>query len=70
MRIGILIRDTEYREALVHKLSTYDNNIFVNIISNNIKDASGSVILTDIAPSELDNKVLTALRPRTVFITG
>ena len=31
MRIGILIRDTEYREALVQKLSTYDNNIFVNI---------------------------------------
>lgn len=68
MRIGIMIRDEEYREALVQKLSTYDNDIFVNVIGNNIKDASGSVILTDIAPSELDSKVLAALRPRTVFI--
>ena len=68
MRIGILIRDIEYRDALVQKLSTYDNDIFVNIINDNIKDASGSVILTDIPPSELENKVLEALRPRTVFI--
>ena len=70
MRIGIMIRDAEYRDALVHKLSRYDNDIFVNIIGNNIKDASGSVILTDIPPSELGNKVLTALRPRTVFIAA
>lgn len=70
MRIGIMIRDEEYREALVQKLSTYDNDIFVNVIGNNIKDASGSVILTDISPSELDSKVLAALRPRTVFIAG
>ena len=69
MRLGVLIRDSEYRDALVRKLSTYDNNIFVNIIGNNVKEASGSVILTDIPPSELDNKVLDALRPRTVFIT-
>ena len=70
MRIGIMIKDAEYRDALVHKLSRYDNDIFVNIIGNNIKDASGSVILTDIPPSELGNKVLTALRPRTVFIAA
>ena len=70
MRIGILIRDAEYRDALVHKLSSYDNNIFVNIITDNIKDASGSVILTDIPPSELENKVLKTLKPRTVFIAG
>ena len=70
MRIGIMIRDAEYRDALVQKLSSYDNNIFVNIISDNVKDASGSVILTDIPPSELENKVLTALKPRTVFIAG
>ena len=70
MRIGIMIRDAEYREALVQKLSSYDNDIFVNVIGNNIKDAAGSVILTDIPPSELESKVLTALRPRTVFITA
>lgn len=70
MRLGIMIRDTEYRDALVQKLSTYDNNIFVNIINNNVKDASGCVILTDVSPSELDNNTLKALSPRTVFITS
>lgn len=70
MRIGILIKDEEYRAALVQKLSTYDNDIFVNIIKSNVEDASGSVILTDIPPSELENSVLTALKPRTVFIAA
>lgn len=69
MRLGILIRDSEYRDALVQKLSLYDKDIFVNIIGSNVKEASGSVILTDIPPSELDSNVLEALRPRTVFIT-
>lgn len=68
MRLGLLIRDAEYRDALVHKLSSYDNDIFVNIIGNNVKEASGSVILTDIPPKELDSKVLNALKPRTVFL--
>ncbi len=69
MRLGILIRDEEYREALVQKLSSNDNNILVNVLDNNVKDASGSVILTDIPPSELDKKVLSALKPRTLFIS-
>ena len=34
MRDGIMIRDTEYRDALEHKMSLYDNDIFVNIITN------------------------------------
>ena len=53
MRLGVMIRDKDYRDALVQKLSTYDNDIFVNIIGSNVKDASGSVILTDIPPSDL-----------------
>ena len=70
MKVGVLIKDTEYRDALVQKISSYDNDIFVNIIGNNIKDASDSVILTDIQPTGLENKVINALRPRTVFITS
>ena len=70
MRLGIMIRDVEYRDALVQKLCSYDKNIYVNIISSNIKDASGCVILTDVPPSELDSSVLKVLRPRTVFITA
>ncbi len=69
MRLGIMIGDVEYRDALVKKLSSYDNNIYVNIITNNIKDASGSVILTDVPPYGLDMSVLNVLRPRTLFIT-
>lgn len=69
MRLGIMIGDVEYRDALVKKLSSYDNNIYVNIITNNIKDASGSVILTDVPPYSLDMSVLNVLRPRTLFIT-
>ena len=68
MRLGIMIRDTEYRDALIQKLSTYDNNIFVNIINGNIQDAKGSVILTDVPPGGLEKKVMNALKPRTVFI--
>ena len=68
MRLGIMIRDTEYRDALVQKLSTYDNNIFVNILEGNVKEATGCVILTDIPPSELENNVLRVLRPQTLFI--
>ena len=70
MRLGILIRDAEYSDALVRKLSSYDNDIFVNVIENKGKDISDSVILTDIHPSELDSKVLNALKHRTVFITS
>ena len=69
MRLGIMIRDAEYRDALVHKLCSYDKNIFVNIIGSNIKDASGCVILTDVKPSELGREALKVLKPRTVFIT-
>ena len=69
MRIAILVRDKEYRDALVQKLFFYDNNLYVNIIENNIKDAAGCVILTDVPPTELNEKVLKVLKPRTVFIT-
>ena len=30
MRLGVMIKDEDYRDALVHKLSSYDNDIFVN----------------------------------------
>lgn len=70
MRLGILIRDAEYRDALVRKLSSYDNDIFVNVIGNKVSASSDSLILTDIPPSSLDSKVLKAILPRTVFITA
>ncbi len=69
MRLGILIRDSEYRDAFVQKLSHYDNDIFVNILGKQVKDTSECVILTDIQPLELDEKTLKTLKSRTLFIT-
>ena len=68
MRLGILIRDTEYRDALARKLSLYDNDLFVNVLDGSSKETSGSLILTDIRPCELDERVLNAIRNRTVFL--
>lgn len=68
MRLGILIQDAAYREALVKKLSSYNNDIFVNVISNKVSSDPDSLILTDIPPFKLDRKVLQAILPRTVFV--
>ena len=69
MRLGILIKDDEYREALVKKLSIYDNDLYVNIIDNSVKVTSDTLVLTDIRPEEIDPRTLKAIRTRTVFLT-
>ncbi len=69
MRLGILINDREYREALAEKISSYDNDIFVNILDGKTKDSSGSLILTDIRPEDVESGVLEAIKARTVFLT-
>lgn len=68
MRIGILIKDAEYRAALAEKLSLYDNDLYVNVIDKSTKDTSGNLILTDIKPDEIDPKTFKAIRERTVFL--
>lgn len=68
MRLGLLIRDAEYRDALAEKLSSYDNDLFVNIMDGSTKETSGSLILTDIRPGEIDPEVLKAIKVRTVFL--
>lgn len=70
MRLGILIRDAEYRKALVEKLASYDNDIFVNIIGETGGDTSDCLILTDIPPDEFDEKILSRIAARTVFLTS
>lgn len=69
MRLGILIKDDEYREALVKKLSIYDNDLYVNVIDNSVKVTSDTLVLTDIRPEEIDPRTLKAIRTRTVFLT-
>ena len=68
MRLGLLIRDAEYRDALALKLSSYDKDLFVNVMDGSTKETAGSLILTDIRPSEIDPEVLKAIKARTVFI--
>lgn len=70
MKLGILIRDTEYRKALVDKLASYDNDIFVNVIGETGGDTSDCLILTDIGPEEFDEKILSRIAMRTVFLSG
>ena len=69
MRLSLLIRDAEYRDALANKLSLYDNDIFVNINNGTAHDSSDSLILTDIAPSSIDPSVMVSLKQRLVFLT-
>lgn len=69
MRLGLLIRDIEYRNALVERLTNYDNDIFVNVIDGKSGDASGCLLLTDLRPDQLEQDVLSKLRCRTVFLT-
>ena len=70
MRLGILIRDEEYRDALIDKLSTYDNDLYVNIIGRSKGDASDCLILTDICPEEFDKGILSKISDRTVFLSS
>lgn len=69
MKLDLLLRDTEYRDALVKRISNYDNDIFVNIMDGSEKSTSGSLVLTDVKPSELEEGVIDAIRDRTVFLT-
>ena len=70
MRLGILIRDGEYRDALIEKLSSYDNDLYVNIIGKDKGDVSDCLILTDIKPEEFDSGVLSRISYRTVFLSA
>ena len=70
MQIAILINDSEYREALVERLSCYDNDLLVNVINGTTSFNKDSLILTDIDPNNLEQDILCRLRPRTIFLTA
>ena len=70
MQIAILINDVEYREALIDRLSCYDNDLLVNVINGSSSFNKDSLILTDIEPANLEKDLLRRLRPRTIFLTA
>ena len=63
MRLGLLIKDSEYRDALAARLSSFDNDLFVNILNGTNKDSSQSLIVTDILPGEIDKDVNMYITP-------
>lgn len=69
MQIAILINDREYRDALVERLASYDNDLLVNVINGKDSFSDNSLILTDIRPETLEKDLLLKLRPRTIFLT-
>ena len=68
MRVGIMMRDIEYRDAIAEMLSETGRDIFVEVAGSGGVDRE-SVILTDIMPSDIDEGSLAKLRDRTVFLS-
>lgn len=68
MRVGMMMRDTEYRDALIEMVADMDRDIFIEIAdAGSIR--RDSVILTDILPSEIESKSLSRIKDRTVFLS-
>lgn len=67
MKIGIMMRDTEYRDAMAEMISGYGKDIYVEIAGSGGVH-NGAVILTDIMPSDIEPSALARLSRRTVFL--
>lgn len=69
MRIGLLIRDIEYRKALVERISDYDRDILLDVIGTSDSIEHDALILTDAKPAELDADLINKIKDRTIFLT-
>lgn len=71
MRIGLLIKDVEYRKALAERISDYDSDILLDVISDSEPIEKDALILTDAKPAELGDDLTVRIKDRTVFlVTG
>ena len=68
MRLGLLIRDSEYRSALISGIADYDGDIILDVINPGDDIQSDALILTDIMPAETDRLLLDKIKDRTVFL--
>lgn len=68
MRVQLLIRDKEYRDALTEMIAGSDMDILIEIESDSSRDGK-SLILTDIPPDEIDSEVLRKISGRTLFLS-
>ena len=69
MRIGLLILDIEYRDALVSGIADYDGDIILDVINPGDDIQPDTLILTDAKPADLDELLLDKIHDRTVFLT-
>lgn len=68
MRVGMMMRDTEYRDAMIEMMSGFDKDIFIEVAGEGGVSRE-SVILTDIMPEEIESGSLEKIRHRTVFLS-
>ncbi len=69
MKVAMMMRDTEYRDALTGMMSDADQDILIEIAGAGGAQRE-SVILTDILPSEIEGKSLARIRDRTLFLSS
>ena len=69
MRIALLIKDLEYRDALVQNLAESGSEILLDIVSAGEKIESDALILTDAKPADVDGELLLTIKNRIIFLT-
>ncbi len=68
MRVGMMMRDAEYRDALIEIMSASGKDIFIEVAAGRSVSRE-SVILTDIMPEEIEAGSLEKIKRRTVFLS-
>ena len=69
MRLGLLIKDIEYRKALTERISEYDGDIILDVIGTSDSIEHDALILTDAKPAELGTDMIEKIKDRTIFLT-
>ncbi len=72
MRLRLIIRDTEYRQAMTEVISCADKDIYAET-SDDIYDRNimgNTIIITDIPDEKIDSDFLNANKERMVFLTS
>ena len=68
MRLGLLISDIEFRNALVSGIADYDGDIILDVINPGDDIEPDALILTDAKPADIDKPLLDKIHDRTVFL--
>ena len=68
MRVVIMMRDTEYRDALAEMISETGKDIYA-VLNGGAGTHKEAVILTDVQPDEIEPAALAKLEERTVFLS-